>query len=426
MVSNMREMKDSGIEWIGKMPYDWELDKLGNYFIERKEKVSDVDFEPLSVSRGGIIQQLEGVAKTKNNDDRKRVAIGDFAINSRSDRKQSCGLSLLEGSVSVINTVLTPRNIEPQFVKYLLDNYGFAEEYFRWGSGIHFDLWSTRFTQMKSILLPIPTKKEEQREIANYLDKKVALIDNIIEKTKESIDEYKQYKQSVITETVTKGLNPDVKMKESGIEWIGEIPEYWEIMKINSIAKTSSGSTPLRSKETEYFENADIKWIRTLDLTEGDIYDSSEKITLEAFDKSSCNLLSYGTVLVAMYGGAGTIGKHGILRTVATTNQAVCAIECMTMMLPEYLLVQLSALRTYWMKFAVGTRKDPNISQKIVQDMRIIVPPLDEQKCIANFVKAKIQDVDSLIQQKNKLVEELESYKKSLIYEVVTGKKEIQ
>ncbi|MDP8231272.1 MAG: hypothetical protein P9L91_01240, partial [Candidatus Zophobacter franzmannii] len=226
-----RAMKDSGIEWIGEIPEEWDITLLGTRCIERKEKVSDKGFQALSVTKKGIVMQLANVAKTKNNDDRKRVCAGDFVINSRSDRKQSCGLSSLNGSVSVINTVLQLRKINKLYVKHLLNNCGFAEEFFRWGSGIHFDLWSTKFSKMKKICIPL-LNEIDQHKIATYLDKKVSQIDSIIEKTKQSIEEYKAYKQSLITEVVTKGLDKNVKMNDSGIEWIGEIPEHWETNKI--------------------------------------------------------------------------------------------------------------------------------------------------------------------------------------------------
>ena len=212
-----REMKDSGIEWIGKIPKEWDLLPLGNCFLERNEKVSDKDWQPLSVTKKGIFKQLENVAKSDAHDSRKKVCKGDFVINSRSDRKQSCGLSDLDGSVSLINIVLKNISFYTEYTKYLLKNDGFAEEFYRWGSGIVADLWSTKYSKMKKIILPIPSL-EEQEKIANYLNKKVVDIDLIIEKTKTTIEDYKKYKQSIITEAVTKGLNPDVEMKDSGIE----------------------------------------------------------------------------------------------------------------------------------------------------------------------------------------------------------------
>lgn len=410
MVSSMREMKDSGIEWIGRIPFNWKMDKLGNYFIERKEKVSDVDFEPLSVTKRGIVQQLEGVAKTKNNNDRKRVAKGDFVINSRSDRKQSCGLSALNGSVSVINTVLTPRNIEHELVKYLLDNYGFAEEFFRWGYGIHFDLWSTKFTQMKSILLPIPSDRDMQQKIATYLDQKVVIIDNIIEKTKESIEEYKAYKQSLITETVTKGLNPDVKMKDSGIEWVGEIPEHWEVQKIKYVLDSIT-------KKNLYDYN--YIGLENIEKETGRFLDVREKTT-QGGDTLSYenNCLLFGKL------------RPYLAKVYKTNSQGCCSSEFLVMKnikgdIDFYFYRLLSGDFIEIVNSSTYGTKMPRASWEFIKNLRISIPPFVEQKEIKVFLKEKVDVIEELIDSKMKLIQELELYKKSLIYEVVTGKKDI-
>lgn len=196
------EMKDSGIEWIGKIPKHWKVMPLGNYFSERKELVSDYDFEPLSVTKKGIVKQLESAAKSNNHDGRKRVCEGDFVINSRSDRKQSCGLSQFEGSVSVINIVLESKGLDKLYIKYLLDNYGFAEEFYRWGTGIVADLWSTRYDRMKRIMLPIAPVGEQQ-DIAEFIEHRADEIDKLIDKKESLLSELEAYKKSLIYEYVT-------------------------------------------------------------------------------------------------------------------------------------------------------------------------------------------------------------------------------
>ena len=165
----MRDMKDSGVEWIGNCPASWQIQTIGSLFKVRNEKVNDTDYPPLSVTKNGIVPQMENVAKSDANDNRKMVLADDFVINSRSDRKQSCGVSLLDGSVSLINTVLYPAKgvpVVPAYMNYLMKNYGFAEEFYRWGHGIVADLWTTRWQEMKSILLPMPSM-EKQQQIMN-------------------------------------------------------------------------------------------------------------------------------------------------------------------------------------------------------------------------------------------------------------------
>lgn len=162
-------------------PSDWQRKRLGQLFRERREKVSDKDFPPLSVTKQGILPQLETAAKSDDGDNRKGVRAGDFVINSRSDRKGSGGLSDRDGSVSLINIVLQPRDVEPRFAHHLLRSPAFQEEFYRWGHGIVADLWTTRYSEMKNILLAVPDLIT-QTNIADFLDREMARIDQLIEK----------------------------------------------------------------------------------------------------------------------------------------------------------------------------------------------------------------------------------------------------
>lgn len=422
----MAMMKSSNTEWLGDIPAEWDVAQIGNYYELRNEKVSDYDFEPLSVTMKGIVPQLATAAKSDDHSNRKFVKKGDFVINSRSDRRGSCGISPLDGSVSLINIVMEPRGeMNPQYYNWLFHTEQFADEFYKWGHGIVDDLWTTRWQEMKKILIVAPSP-DEQQAIADYLDETCSKIDEIIAEAKASIDEYKELKQSVIFEAVTKGLDKNVEMKDSGVEWIGEIPVDWNIAKINRVAWTTSGATPLRSKETEYYDNAVIRWVRTLDLNNGHVTDSSEKITETALKNSSCSIMPVKTVCVAMYGGSGTIGKSGILEVECATNQAICSIVSDKKVLnPDYLHYVIMAVRKYWMKYAVGTRKDPNINQQIIAQMRIPIPQLSKQDIIVNHLDKVTDKCDSLISEKESLINDLEAYKKSLIYEVVTGKRRV-
>lgn len=240
----MREMKDSGIEWVGAIPQDWQLSKIGSLYTQRNEKVSDKDYQPLSVTMQGILPQLATAAKTDDGDNRKLVRVGDFAINSRSDRRGSCGISSLDGSVSLINIILTPRTaMHPGYYNWLFHTTLFADEFYKWGHGIVADLWTTRWQEMKSITVPVPEYAEQER-IAAFLDAECAEIDTVLEKTRASIEEYKKLKQAVITQAVTKGIRGDRPMKDSGIEWIGEIPAEWDYTKAKNCVNIQNGSDP--------------------------------------------------------------------------------------------------------------------------------------------------------------------------------------
>lgn len=421
-----REMKDSGIEWIGKIPKEWDLLPLGNCFLERNEKVSDKDWQPLSVTKKGIFKQLENVAKSDAHDSRKKVCKGDFVINSRSDRKQSCGLSDLDGSVSLINIVLKNISFYTEYTKYLLKNDGFAEEFYRWGSGIVADLWSTKYSKMKKIILPIPSL-EEQEKIANYLNKKVVDIDLIIEKTKTTIEDYKKYKQSIITEAVTKGLNPDVEMKDSGIEWIGEMPKHWEIKKLRFLGTCQNGI----SKSAEYFGKG-FPFV-----SYGDVYKNYElplpTNLVESTEKDrELYSVKYGDVFFTRT--SETIEEIGFTSTCLKSIENAVFAGFIIRFRPFTLNELYPNFSKYYFRSNIHRKyfvKEMNLvtraslSQELLKKLPVILPSLEEQQQIVEYLDKKVSEIDNLIAKKESLISEMEEYKKSLIYECVTGKKEI-
>lgn len=237
------EYKDSGVEWLGEIPEGWELTRLGTRFIERRTKVSDKDYAPLSVTKNGIVPQLANAAKSNDGDNRKLVKKGDFVINSRSDRKGSSGIAFQDGSVSLINIVMNPKNIHPTFCNYLLKSQAFVEENYRIGHGIVADLWTTRYDEMKNIKIGIPTFPE-QTAIAQFLDTKTAQIDTAIAQKEKMIALLQERQQIIIQNAVTGkwsmvngqwSMTPREKMKNSGVEWIGEIPEHWQVKRLKYI-----------------------------------------------------------------------------------------------------------------------------------------------------------------------------------------------
>ena len=197
------KMKDSGIPWIGMIPEHWETTKINSVFKERREKVSDKIYPPLSVSKQGITPQLESAVKTDNGDNRKKVNEGDFVVNSRSDRKGSCGISPYTGSVSLINIVLQPRSdIEGKYFHFLFRSNNYIEEYYRIGRGIVADLWTTRYSEMRNIIVPIPPIGE-QRAIVTHIESKCVKVNTLITELEAEIEHLKEYKQRLIADCVT-------------------------------------------------------------------------------------------------------------------------------------------------------------------------------------------------------------------------------
>lgn len=413
-----REFKDSGIEWIGRIPKEWKTTKLGTLYTQRFEKVSDKDYAPLSVTMQGILPQLETAAKTDDGDNRKLVRKGDFAINSRSDRRGSCGISPYDGSVSLINTILKPRGeMNPDFYNWLFHTSLFADEFYKWGHGIVDDLWTTRWQEMKNISVVTPPLPEQQR-IADYLDKKCGEIDELTALQEQMISQLTDYKQSVITEAVTKGLNPDVELIPSGIDWIGDVPKGWKVNKVNRMfGVIGSGTTPNSSDDDAYMGT--INWLQSGDINGGILTKANKRISEETLAKySALSIFKAPFIIVAMYGAS--VGNISISHIDACVNQACCVLGDSTIDF-TYAFYAIKSSQRYLIYRAVGGGQ-PNISQYTLRQLWVPEPPLSEQQSIATYLDTKCSEIDSLIAIKQQKIETLKDYKKSVIYEAVTGK----
>lgn len=239
-----------GTQPFGLIPSTWSIGRIGGLYTQRNTKVNDRDYPPLSVTMEGVVPQLETAAKSDDHDNRKLVKVGDFVINSRSDRRGSCGISSLEGSVSLINTVLEPRGeMVPAFYSYLFHTTEFADEYYRWGHGIVDDLWTTRWQDMKSIKVPCPSI-EEQKAIANHLDSVCAIIDAVKRSLVTEIDALKRFRKATIYKAVTKGLDSSSPMRDSGVEWMGDVPASWICAHSKYAVRLGHGSDPKTDGDT--------------------------------------------------------------------------------------------------------------------------------------------------------------------------------
>lgn len=416
----MREMKDSGIEWIGAIPQNWQLSKIGSLYTQRNEKVSDKDYQPLSVTMQGILPQLATAAKTDDGDNRKLVRVGDFAINSRSDRRGSCGISPLDGSVSLINIILTPRTaMHPGYYNWLFHTTLFADEFYKWGHGIVADLWTTRWQEMKSIIVPVPEYAEQER-IAAFLDAECTEIDAVLEKTRASIEEYKKLKQAVITQAVTKGIRGDRPMKDSGIEWIGDIPAEWEIKRIKNICSLKTGSTP-STGNAEWF-NGDLLWFTPGDFNEKFVLLSSNRTLSRTAEKDGvATMIPANSVLVVCIGGSA--GKVGYTNYGRSCNQQITAL-CKSNIMPKLLMYDVNAGMPFLRNTTMFTTL-PILNNQAIGGLVLPIPREEEQLSIIEYLDEKCAGIDALIAKKQQYITEIENYKNSLIYEYVTGKKEV-
>lgn len=418
----MRQMKDSGIEWIGEIPVEWTLSKIGSMYNERKQKVSDRDYAPLSVTMKGIVPQLSTAAKTDSHDDRKLVLKGDFAINSRSDRRGSCGISKYDGSVSLINIILAPKqDMNPEYYDWLFHTSMFADEYYKWGHGIVDDLWTTGWQDMKSIVVPCPDLSEQQA-IATFLDKKGTEIDNAIAKTTASIEEYKKLKQAIITKAVTKGIRGNRPMKDSGIEWIGEIPSDWKIEKIKYVALFSPPCD-----KTGILVDTVVTYLPMECVKNGKYIPNTKE-----FGKLSTSLNEFqdGDIIMAKVTPCFENGNIAILEGIESgygVGSSELFVYRPTRIVGKFLFYWLR--NSFFMDMGcatmTGTGGLKRVNPYYVRNCEIHYPPEKEQEEIVAYLDEKCNEIDNIISRKQQLTTELEAYKKSLIYEYVTGKKEV-
>ncbi len=416
--------KNSGVDWIGSVPKSWEITRLGMRFSERRAKVSDIDFPPLSVTKRGILPQLENAAKTKDGENRKLVKSGDFVINSRSDRKGSSGVSDRDGSVSLINIVLEPKGIHPKFSEHLLKSYGFVEEYYRVGRGIVADLWTTRYDEMRTITLAVPSY-EEQTAIANFLDQKTTQINEAIAIKEKQIALLKERKQIIIQKAVTGEIvwneqasvwTESAEVKDSGVDWIGQIPEHWKIIKLKHLfrEKTVRSTT---GTETLFSLRMEIGLVPHNDVS--DKYIPSE------------NLVDYKIVEVGqlvMNRMRAAIGIFGLANDYGLVSPDYAVFDVMGDINSHYYLT-LFKLPLMGMQFRLKSKGMGTGSSGFMRlytenfgNIKVPNPPLKEQEELMQFISQTEQSYAIGVLHLQAQIKKLKEYKTTLINSAVTGK----
>lgn len=400
-VYNMAELKDRGTEWLGDIPDSWRLSRIGSVYELRNTKVSDKEYPPLSVTNKGIVPQLQTAAKTNAHDDRKLVKKGDFAINSRSDRRGSCGISSYEGSVSLINTILAPLGkMNPRYYDWLFHTVQFGDEFYKWGHGIVDDLWTTNWQDMKKITIPMPDLNEQEK-IAAFLDIKCSEIDALFMDIQSEIDSLEEYRMSIINEVLRCGISGKSKHKEVRFKYIATV-------KANLVPPTF------------FLEYPQV---------------SPENIT-----KNTGKLLSYSTVEDSgIISGNHLFYKGQIIysKIRPNLNKAIIAPFdglCSADMYPieakinsKYLLYAM--LSRHFVEQVTLIMQDrvkmPKINQDELGNIGVYIAPDIEQKEIVLYLDKKCAEIDSIIETKKEQLTVLDEYKKAIIYEYVTGKKEV-
>lgn len=441
-----RQMKDSGIEWIGEIPAHWEMKRLKALFVERKEKNDTVktDFILSLGAAYGVVPYAEkegGGNKAKEDLTDYRLAYpNDIVMNSMNIISGSVGISKYFGCVSPVYYMLYPRqdNVDPDFYCYLFQTKAFQRSLLGLGNGIlmkessngNFNTVRMRIPMEKLgiQLLPMPSYQEQKR-IAEFLEQQAVEIDSVIAKTKATIEEYRKLKQSIITDAITKGVRGSRHMKYSGIEWVGDIPADWNVAKIKiGVSKVGSGKTPLGGAES--YADEGILFLRSQNVYDtGLLLDAPTYITDAVDEEMKSTRVFPRDVLLNITGGS--IGRCCIFPEEcvrANVNQHVSIIRVVeTVFLPEY-------MHYYWISslghtainlYQTGGNRE-GMSADAIKNSPIPVIPIAEQQEIIAYLDEKCVEMDTLIAKKTALLSEMESYKRSVIYEYVTGKKEVK
>ena len=422
MVQKMRKMKDSGIEWIGEIPEGWEVSQL-KYATRWKSEKGCPDAPVLSLYRDFGV-----VPKDSRNDNHnvtsldtsnyKVVDIGDLVINKMKAWQGSMAVSDYRGIVSPAYHVcsITSNKVNKRYLHHLLRNPAYLPEYVRLSTGMRIGQWDLGFDDFKNIPFLIPPF-DEQAKIADYLDNGCTSLDSILDKTHSSIEAYKKLKQAVITQAVTKGVRGKREMKDSGVEWISEIPANWTVKRGKQLFSETNARSETGSEE-----------LLTVSHITGVTPRSQKNVNMFKSESLVGYKICHNGDLAAntmwMWQGAIGVSKfHGVISPSYNTYRQKTNDYYFEYL--DFLLRIRPLIDAYTIHSTGITLSRLRLYPDSFLSLYFIVPPITEQKEIADYLDTKCAEIDRLIAKKEQLVKELESYKKSLIYEVVTGKREV-
>lgn len=439
-----RAMRDSGVEWIGEIPEGWGVEPLNHLFsfgkglpITKEQLIQ----EGLPVVSYGQIHAKSNTGTRISTDLLRYVSteyaklypasyagINTFIIADTSEDLEGCGNSVYNDSVATLfagyhSIILRPSFTEnARFYAYFFKSAAWRVQVQVQVSGVKVFSISQRILKNTVVLSP---PKVEQQRIADFLDSATADIDVSIAKTRESIEEYKKLKQAVITQAVTKGIRPGRAMKDSAVEWIGEIPEEWDISTLGRV--TSEMRNGYVGPTRDLFVDEGERYLQSLHIKDGGIYFEKQPYYVTRKWLSSRPTVNAGDILIVQTGDIGQVG-------LVTEEYAGCGCHALIIAAPDEALIFPKFLTYYLMSHTgrelVLAHKTgallPHLNSGKIKFAFVCVPPvIAEQQEIAAYLDEKCGAIDNLIEKKQAIITELEAYKKSLIYEYVTGKKEI-
>ena len=427
--------KDSGVEWLGEAPSHWATLPVGRLY-QRTKRTNYADKELLSVYRD------HGVVPTASRDDNNNkpsedltayqlVEPDNLVMNKMKAWQGSIAISEHEGIVSPAYFVYEPnaRMFDlaiPKYIHYLLRHPIYIAQYLRQSKGIRVNQWDLDPDEFKKIELLLP-QKEEQKKIIDFLDHETAKIDALIEKQQRLIELLKEKRQAVISQAVTKGLNPNAPMKDSGVEWVDAVPAHWRISKLSYHARVSNGATPSRDNML-FWENGTIGWLNSSKVNDEVIEEADQFITELALSKTSVKPVTKGDLVMAITGEGQTRGRVAICNIEATINQHLASISIFDKLLNHaflYLWLEGNYERIRYESEGAGSTKGA-ITCSEIGAFPVTLPPFEEQEQIICYVTERKQKFDGLVRKAISAIELMQERRTALVSAAVSGKIDVR
>ena len=428
MIKRYPEYTERELTFIGEMPKQWDTVRCAHLF-EVKNITNTSGEINLSVYRDYGVIKRDSRADNYNRvpedtSNYKLVEQGDFVFNKMKCWQGSLGVSEYRGIVSPAYTVCSPKKpFHGKYLHYLLRSRPYVQELKRLSYGVRIGQWELRFKDFKDVVVPYPSVSE-QTQIANFLDHKTQQIDDLISVKERKIELLQEYRASLINKAVTKGLDPNVEMKPSDVEWIGKIPRHWKAKKLGYVSTIFKGGTPKRNVD-RYFQG-ELPWARPVDITalKGAMYIDDTKIHIseEALGNSGARRIPVGTVLLT---SRATIGETAITTVPMATNQGFANFVCNEELSNVYLAYYLRAIKDVLISLGSGSTF-LEVTKRTLLGVGIPLPPLAEQTQIINFLDRKTKQIDELRFTEEQTIKLLKEYRQSLISAVVTGKIDVR
>ena len=412
----MTRMKESGIDWIGQIPEEWGVSRLKYYFdiyaggdIDERNTVEEYsESHPYPVLSNSL--ENEGVLGYTN---KYRFKKNCVTVTGRGDVGKAVYRNIKFYPVVRLLVCVPKSQVDCRFVTYWI-NSAIIEK--------NQTAVSQLTIQMLGELIFINVPFLEQKNIADFLDKKTAQLDKVKCLLEEQIQKLKDYRASLIYETVTKGLDKTVPLKDSGIDWIGQVPEGWEVGKVKYFSQISAGATPDRNNSL--FWNGSINWMSSGEVNQGIVKYTFETITDLALKRTSTKLLPKGTVMLALNGQGKTKGTAAVLAIESASNQSLASFIVDNKILNNMYLYYFFVANYYTIRGLKGEDRD-GLNLQLVSNIVIPLFEIEEQQKIVDFLDNKTDRIDKLIKIKFKQIENINKQRQTLIYDYVTGKRRI-